>query len=426
VGHHWTDAAGLRTRFYAQLPDGLRECVERVVAAAPPVWLAGGGPRDLLLGRPLADVDLLTGRDAPAAALAVAPADAVTVHERFRTASIAPERGRIDITTVRSETYAHPGALPDVRPGSIDDDMRRRDFSINAMALRLDGEPALVDPCGGARDIDARLVRALHDGSFRDDATRIMRAFRYAARLGFTIEPHTRGLIDRDVEYVQSISGERLSHELRLLFQEPAGGEALAALDAAKALAQIHPALHWHPRATIALAGAPADAPPVEVGFALLGTGATAAEAARIAARLDLTRSEAAAVRGVASLARSGSLLRRRDVRPSGVVALFDRYPLASVVAFVASADGVAAHLLREYIASWRHERPLLNGDDVMRMGVPEGPQVGRALQLVRAARLDGWAADRDDERALVLRFAKSIRDSHAMKEPLDFKPYEN
>jgi len=425
------DAAELREAFYAGLAPAIREAVTRVVEAGAVkggVYAAGGVVRDLMLGRAILDVDLVTEADAIEVARTALPGTPMTVHGRFRTASIAVDGARIDVATAREETYAQPGALPDVRPSSIEQDMARRDFTVNAMALRLDDEASLVDPHGGQADIEARLIRVLHDRSFIDDATRIFRAFRYAARLGFRIEAHTRWLMDAGVAYIETISGERLRRELELMIEEETGGLALEMAGEAGALAAIDPVLVWTSRETAALSRPlPADVERAPFGFALLARHATPYDAQQIAERLRLHREERAAVEAIASMQSIVETLRRPDAKPSGVVTLLDRYPIAAVAAFARTVDDpIAAQLAHRYLDEWRHEKPILSGHDLLAAGVPEGPQVERGLQLIRAARLDGWARDRGDEQALALRFAKSIRDSDAMHQPLKIDPNGN
>ncbi len=212
-----------------------------------PLYLVGGPLRDLLLDRPLIDIDIAVEGDAMAlatelatlvtkqktprsarpkpppsvraepveAAAATTPAPGVVTHPRFGTATVRIPGHHIDLVTARSETYARPGALPTVRPATIEEDLLRRDFTINALALRLSSprRGEIIDPTGGRRDLDARLIRVLHEHSFQDDATRILRGFRYATRLGFEIEPETLACIDRDLRYLDTISGARLHHE---------------------------------------------------------------------------------------------------------------------------------------------------------------------------------------------------------------------
>lgn len=432
----------------AGLSPEARDAVERLVVSNKPgrICAVGGTTRDLLLGRPLVDLDLAIEGDAIDAVRAAFPSARVTAHSRFRTARLTVDGVRIDVATARSETYARPGALPKVARADIETDLRRRDFTVNAIALQLDGEAALIDPCGGIDDLRARRIRVLHDASFRDDATRIFRAFRYAARLAFAIDPRTRTLVDDGIVHIARIGGERLRRELELLLEEETGAVALEACDAAGALRAIHPALRWTPAASPAfsardirsaldepsspsLRATPTAPSPrrwrggwrVRCGFALLAAAASPDDAAAIIARLKLKRGEAAAVTGIAALRNAAATLVRPDAKPSGVVVLLDRYPEESVAAFAAMHSGaIAGRLALRYLAEWRNVKPALNGRDLLEMSVPEGPRVHQGLQLLRAARLDGWAADRDDERALIMRFVKSIRDSSRQRRPVE------
>ena len=159
-----------------------------------PVYLVGGAVRDLLLGRGRADIDLVVEGDA--ATLAERLGAEATSHERFGTAKVKLNGHEVDIAGARSEIYPRPGALPVVEPGAdLAADLRRRDFTINAMAIPLRGEPRLIDPHGGEADLATRRLRVLHDGSFADDPTRALRAARYATRFGFELESHTAELI---------------------------------------------------------------------------------------------------------------------------------------------------------------------------------------------------------------------------------------
>jgi len=156
-------------------------------------WLVGGAVRDLLRGEGRADLDIAVVEDAAEVASRLGPPD--TAAEAFGTASVPLDGVRVDIARARRETYAHPGALPTVEPAPLADDLARRDFTVNAMALPLFGEVELVDPYSGTADLGAGLLRVLHADSFRDDPTRALRAARYAARLGFEVEPVTLALL---------------------------------------------------------------------------------------------------------------------------------------------------------------------------------------------------------------------------------------
>jgi tRNA nucleotidyltransferase (CCA-adding enzyme) len=410
------DPRALRDALLGQLAGGARGVIATLAAEAP-LYAVGGAVRDVILGRPVADIDLVSERDAIDLAQHALPETHLTTHTRFRTASLRIDGRRIDLATARSETYERPAALPRVAPAPIGDDLRRRDFAVNAVALRLSGDAALLDPIDGIADIHARRIRVLHDRSFIDDPTRIFRAHRYAARLGFTIDPHTRELLRQALPHIAALSAARVRRELELVIAEMTGAAALASLHEDGVLAAVHPVLAWDAPRSAALTVPPRwQVPWQPFGFALLSAGSSADEAESIDARLHLRRADAEAVRGIAALRQSAHMLARRDAKPSGVVVLLDRYPPASVAALAATAaDGVVREIAHRYLAEWRHVKPQLSGRDLQEMGVPEGPRVQQGLQLIRAARLDGWARDRDDERVLVARFVKSIRDAGAM-----------
>src|SRR6478752_244315 len=186
VGASMDDLAAALQRTYPEL-----EAVHR--AAREPVYVVGGAVRDLLLGRPRADLDLVVVADP--VALAECLGSAVIEHARFGTAKLALDGHEVDIATARTETYPYPGALPVVEPAAtIEEDLGRRDFTVNAMAVPLEG-PRLIDPQGGREDLERALLRVLHERSFVDDPTRAIRAARYAARFRFALEPETERLL---------------------------------------------------------------------------------------------------------------------------------------------------------------------------------------------------------------------------------------
>ncbi|HEX6388141.1 MAG TPA: hypothetical protein VFZ89_01795, partial [Solirubrobacteraceae bacterium] len=218
----------------AARPDGA--VVLPVLRAHPGAWLVGGVVRDALLGRDPRELDVVVEGD-PAPLLAALGGTLENDYERFGVATVRIADGApVDVVRARAETYAAPGALPDVRPGSLEDDLARRDVGVNAIALRADGE--LRAAPGGLEDLEAGRLRVLHERSFDDDPTRIWRVARYAARLGFAIEPQTQGWAAQADP--STVSGHRLGDELRLALREP---DALAAFTAAQTLnARLLPA----------------------------------------------------------------------------------------------------------------------------------------------------------------------------------------
>ena len=202
------------------------------------VYLVGGTVRDLLLGEPGFDVDLAVEGDGQAFARALAAelGGLLKPHDAFGTAVVEYGDGeRVDVVTARREGYAAPAALPTVEPSTIEDDLFRRDFTINAMASALAGPDAdsLVDPFGGRRDLEAETIRVLHDRSFVDDPTRIFRALRYASRYGFELDEQTAALARQAIEagFVGRLSPARLRDELVLLLDEARADEAFALLE---------------------------------------------------------------------------------------------------------------------------------------------------------------------------------------------------
>jgi tRNA nucleotidyltransferase (CCA-adding enzyme) len=206
-------------------------------------YLVGGPVRDTLLGLAYSDVDLMSIESAEAVAKAVARATGGRIRSfpQFLTFKIVVSgHPAVDVTTARSETYRKPGSLPSVSHGSVRDDLFRRDFTVNAMALDLhDGN--VIDPFDGRKDLQARVLRILHDRSFIDDPTRILRGLRLSARLDLKFEPHTRALLDDAIraDALAWVSRERLWRELFLALEEPDPGAAVCAIADAGALARL-------------------------------------------------------------------------------------------------------------------------------------------------------------------------------------------
>jgi tRNA nucleotidyltransferase (CCA-adding enzyme) len=206
-------------------------------------YLVGGPVRDLILGRAVSDIDLTLedGASTLARALAKRTGGRVRSHPQFLTYKVtSTDFPDIDIATARKERYRSPGALPNVTEGHLSDDLLRRDFTVNAIALDLTTN-AVHDPANGIVDVEHRLIRAIHDESFSDDPTRIFRAIRFASRLGFTIEPHTREMMDKAIagRALDTISKERMWRELFIAFDEADAPQVIIALEQAGALTSL-------------------------------------------------------------------------------------------------------------------------------------------------------------------------------------------
>ncbi len=357
------------------------------------VHLVGGAVRDLLLGREPHELDVVVeGDPAPVAAALGATA---TVHERFGTATVQAGDCRFDLAMARAETYARPGALPDVRPAAIVDDLRRRDVTVNALALDLrDGTLRAVEHA--REDLDARRLRVLHDASFEDDPTRLWRIARYAARLGFELEEHTAALAAQAVAagVLQTVSGTRIGNELALALTEP---DPLAALEAAAALG-LAPWLRVdRERAAAALALLPAG----EGRRELLTLAASLAPGGGAhVAQLGFGAADAALLRAADAAAELAAAMRAAP-RPSALARVARGVPVELVA--LAGAGG-AEEPARRWLDDLRDVALQIGGDELLAAGIAPGPAIGRRLDAALDRRLDGaLAPGRDAELAAAL-----------------------
>lgn len=368
---------------------------------APKVHLVGGAVRDLLLGGAPIDLDLAVEGDA--VALAISLGGEIQVHDRFGTSTVRLDGFTYDIARTRRETYAEPGALPDVEPAPLLQDLQRRDFTVNAIALALAGDTAgeLGAVPAALEDLDARRLRVLHDRSFIDDPTRLLRLVRYATRLQFEIEPHTRALADAAISAgaLRTLSGSRIGAELRLLAREPDPVQALAGLRLLGLDTAIHPGfgLDDENLARRALALLRDDGRRDRLALAAAARGVPAPE---LAALLDSCAFEAedrdAIVLAASRAGQVASALAAAGA-PSEIAAAVGGAPPELVA--MAGALG-AAPQAREWLDRLRHVRLEIDGRDLLAAGVPEGPAIGRGLRAALAAKLDRRASGREQELA--------------------------
>ncbi|HTP18660.1 MAG TPA: hypothetical protein VMJ65_03590 [Solirubrobacteraceae bacterium] len=373
-----------------------------------PVWLVGGAVRDLLLGGAPVDLDLVVEDDA--GALATALGGDVRVHDRFGTSTVRLDGFTYDIARTRRETYAHPGALPDVEPAPLAEDLLRRDFTVNAIALALAGGELTAVP-GALDDLDARQLRVLHDESFIDDPTRLFRLVRYATRFGFEIEPHTRSLADAAISggALGTVSGPRVGAELRLLAREPDPVRALRGLHELALDTAIHPGfgLGDEELARRALALLPEDGGGDRLALAVAARGVPAPELTALLHSLGFDAEDRDAIVIAASGAEDAARGLAAARAPSEIAAAIGGAPPELVA--LAGALG-AEPQARRWLDQLRHVRLEIDGRDLLAAGVPEGPAIGRGLRAALAAKLDRRASGREQELAEALRAAGGRR----------------
>lgn len=408
-------AAAINQGFSPERVALLRAAGAMAERSGVPLYLVGGCVRDLLLGRPVLDLDLVAEGDVSALAdgLAAELGGKVTARSQFGTVKLRVGETTLDLATSRSETYAQPGALPTVKPGPLAADLKRRDFSINAMAAHLSPERfgELVDPFGGYDDLLAKTVRVLHRMSFMDDATRILRGIRYEARLGFLMDVGTEALARRDARYLETISADRLRRELDRMLHEPEPERCLARAQEMGVLAAILPSLSWSASlnqevVTLRAFGAAERLTP-HAFLGLLAWPLAPDDASALARRLNLGAKQLSVVEGTRRLASLLPALGAPALRPSEAYALLKALdPDAVHAAFIAAADApVARERLDAFVQRWRDCRPHLTARRLLALGVPQGPLVGEFLGRLLAHRLDHPDVAASDEEAMVRRW---------------------
>ena len=395
----------------AGLETGRRSALEAVRQLAEEaelrVFLVGGPVRDALLGMPVLDLDLLVVGDATVLASRLADRldGNLTVHQRFGTATVNAAEVRIDLVTARSETYESPGALPLVQPGSIEDDLARRDFTINAMALPVSADSTLVvDPTGGLDDLERRAVKILHSRSFVDDPTRMLRAVRYEQRFGFRIESGTLDSLAaaRDAGLMKTVSGDRWRHELERTLEEERPGPPLLRAMELGLLGGIHPAL-TRDDGLRRLASRPAESVRPDDWLASLFASLSEAEGEGVIERFRLSGSRAIVARDTISIRGSEPAILGAG-KVSQLVQILNGISPEAVSAWTRLTENPqVATSLERFLCELRGARTALSGQELLDMGVPQGPAVGEILGRLREARLDGLVNGEEEERALAL-----------------------
>jgi len=374
------------------------------------VYLVGGTVRDILLGEESFDVDIAVDGDAIefARALAATLEGRMTTHQKFGTAVVLyGVDERVDVVTTRTEFYDAPGALPTVERAGLRVDLFRRDFTINAMAVSL--QPAdfgrLVDPFGGRADLDARLLRVLHDLSFIDDPTRIFRAIRYEARYGLRLEEHSARLARACIEMglVGDLSSARLRDELQTLLEDPGAVGGVIRLGELATDHAIHPRLRADKEAAELFERAlklrdelRVGVPAWRIGLAVLGRDMTSEEAYGWLKRLKLRRRDVDRVAGAITVApRIAERIRTEKLDPAEIVALADPFGPDAPLLALAREDVPA---LREYFTRLRDVRIEIGGSELATLGLSESPRVGEVLAELRRRKLNGEIDGRDSE----------------------------
>ncbi|MFH1189119.1 MAG: hypothetical protein V1682_00315 [Candidatus Omnitrophota bacterium] len=382
-------------------------------------FAVGGLVRDLILGAANMDLDIVVEGDAIVMgdALAEETLGTIVSHKRFGTCTVSAKDGlKIDLATARSETYEKPGALPVVRSGSIEDDLARRDFTMNAMAISVNRPDfgGLLDLHNGRRDLACGTIRAMHDGSFIDDPTRILRAVRFGSRLRFAIDRHTESLIKQAVRSsaFESVSRERVREELMLMFQDKAPFEAVRRMARYGGFKFIHPAIKIDRRLIRSCGAIDAacamyerlpgvNKPPRKwlMYMMALSGGLTYRQVSAICIKFAFGGADSAAL--ALYNRKSGTVTRSlgsgRYIAPSEIYKLLRPLPLEVILTIMAEAPRVRARIgafLTEYERTNLH----IGGNDLKAMGLKNGPAFKEILDKVLCRKMDGKLRSKADE----------------------------
>lgn len=386
----------------------LSNIAAQAAALNMPCYLVGGFVRDLMLNKSVNDLDIVLEGDAIKLGRSLVKkfGGKLTPHDKFQTAIwCLPEplnlhAPTLDLITARKETYKDPGALPTVIPATIEDDLRRRDFTINAMAIRIDGDHfgELLDPLNGRADLEKRIIRILHPRSFIDDPTRIFRAIRYEGRYSFNLDFETLNLIGPEaLAVISQLSGERIRHELDLIFEEQGASQMILRVASLGILNAIHVDLlplnlNYADLLEMVL---PVDIPGsrTTLGYILWFMDLLEDGVLSIAKRLDFSSDMTYSVWAAAQLKKSLPAL--VNSKPSEWTSALEKFPLISIYeVYLVSHENA----LLDYLSMWRHVKPHTTGDDLKARGLQPGPRYGEILSLLRTAWLDGDVKDKEEE----------------------------
>jgi len=412
--------------YLQKLPDELkritRVCAEVSRETAMPAYLVGGFVRDLILGVKNFDLDITVEGNGIifARKLAQKLKSDLRIHERFGTANLNLGNAlKVDIATTRKEKYPVSACLPVVSLGSIAEDLLRRDFTVNAMALEILGEEKLIDPFGGSDDLKNGKIRVLHDCSFKDDPTRILRAVRFEQRFGFKIESKTLNLLKQAIAqgYLKKVHLHRMRESLILMFKEKNPRSQMKRLSGLKGLVflseklkfgktthsfyrRIENEINWF----VKKFSARRELDVWLIYFTALLTSLRLPQVKSILKKLGLRKGEEKRVIGycghgkklVASLSRPG-------VSPSDVFSLLGLLSYEEIILLKASSkDKNLKKYIIDFLEIYNDIRILVSGHDLAGLGIPPGPRYKNLFSEVLKAKLNGQVKSHQDEMSLI------------------------
>lgn len=372
------------------------------------VYVVGGAVRDALMSRDMKDLDIsVEDSAAPVVAELVARLDAKVIDSSpFGTFKLEIGGSLLDIVNARSETYEKPGALPTVSPGKIPEDIQRRDFTINAIAIRLTPDPIILfDPMGGITDIDGKLIRVLHEASFQDDATRMLRAVRYEQRLNFTLDVSTESLLTSSYDYLNTVSGDRLRNEFELIFEEEKATEILLRASKLGLLQGCYKGISSFSSLESRFSSLEDLNWDRDHSFyyALLAYDMNDEEVSDFASRFNIPNSESELARQVVRIQNLRSSWNSQTL-PSEVYNSMRGFMVRAVELVGKTTINEQGYVLLNYYLSYsQHIKPELSASDLIAMGFQEGPMLGKAHRQLTDAVVDGVITTKQEQISFIM-----------------------
>jgi tRNA nucleotidyltransferase (CCA-adding enzyme) len=380
-----------------------------------PLYIVGGFVRDLILNIPSTDYDFVVEGNAILLAkqLVQTHGGELSIHEDFFTAKWYPLQSNlpehIDLISARQETYPQPAQLPHVTLADITQDLKRRDFTINTLALALTSieNATLTDPFNGLDDIQQHTLRILHNRSFIDDPTRIFRFIRFEQRLDFAIEPHTMALLEKQKHNIQMLTGKRIQHEFDLYNTESIPANYYARCSEVGLFSIIHPAFILSSQTISALNSLNQSNPtPLnkkqrnQIHFILLLASHNPQDISAISERLMLSN----------EIKKSALQVHQFFTQPwapsqsaSQITFALDKLTRNAVIAaYHLTTDSILKQNIKTYFSSWRHIHPLVTGEDLKSLGLIPSPQFKNILQDLRTQKLVNLLPTKQEEIAYI------------------------
>ena len=386
-----------------------------------PLYMVGGFVRDLILKHEPADFDLVVEGDAITLGKSIMHkfGGRIVVHPRFMTVQWYPpaklSRGKnysIDLVSTRKETYLHPASLPFVLPGTFKEDLNRRDFTINTLAIRLDGfwYGTLVDELGGLEDLRRGIIRVLHPRSFIDDPTRLFRGVRYSQRYGFEFSKETRSIIPSSLSSIQHLSAERIRHEVDLIMGEEGAGGMLDMLGNMKILSQVHSKLGWNTEIQHRFEKRVSfpTSERIPAGWILWLIHLSQHEIQEIDLRLHFKAQQRKEILEAAFLWANERVLINK--KSSECTAFLKEYSARSIQCVEkVSSNKILKEILHNYLEVWRKVRSKTSGKTLIQLGLPPGPTYQLILDKLRDGWIDGTVTSVEEEKKLLTHLLKEI-----------------